>query len=168
MIQERNPESYMIHKNYTEISLVSAPPRRTQTHLVQNDHSMLPLDTPQTRALSAIPSHKLMVKNASATVRDARYRPNMTCCVCRKGWRVGQRRKRGVNASDRIRGITGEFVGLGRLQRDDDLWCADTLPCPGTRDSSSSIVQRPQSDASRTMTIAHEKGAQTPQPQTRT
>ena len=43
MIQERNPQSYMIHKNYTEISSVSAPPYRTQTYLTQNNRYMLPL-----------------------------------------------------------------------------------------------------------------------------
>lgn len=37
---------------------------------------------------------------------------------------VGQRRKRGIDASDGVRDTTSNFVGLGRLQRDldkDDL-----------------------------------------------
>ena len=50
-------------------------------------------------------------------------------CVQENDGLVGQCRKRGVDASDRIRNTTSDFVGLGRLQRDldkDDLWHAVT------------------------------------------
>jgi hypothetical protein len=120
----------MIYENYTELSSVLASPRRTQTYLAQSGCHIPLLDTPQTHVLSAIhTSRKVMTKNASATVSNVRYRLNVTCCVHRKGWLVGQRRKCRVDASDRVRDSAGEFVGLGRLQRDmdkDDLWHADT------------------------------------------
>ena len=51
---------------------------------------------------------------------------------------ISRRRKR------RVRDTAGEFVGLGRLQRDldkHDLWRVDTLPFPGIRESSTKMAQ---------------------------
>ena len=69
---------------------------------------------------------------------------------------ISQRRKR------RVRDTTGEFVGLGRLQRDldkHDLWRVDTLPFPGI------LFQKWLRDLCLTCltTIAHEKDTQTSQ-----
>ena len=119
----------MIQRTTREFSVGVTP--RTQTYLTQNERSMPPLLT----------LHKF--------VCPERHTLPQTCdqkCICHSQQReiltkrdflrvqennglVGQRRKRRVDASDRIRDTTGDFIGLGRLQCDldkDDLWRADT------------------------------------------
>jgi hypothetical protein len=52
--------------------------------------TLTPYKTQAHTDLSAIPSLKLVTKNASATVKSARYWLNVTSCVCRNtiGWYV--------------------------------------------------------------------------------
>jgi hypothetical protein len=106
---------------------VSASLRRTQTYLTQNERSVPPLLTLHN---FVCPEHHTLAQTCDQKrICHGQQREILTerdfLCVQEDNGLVGQRRKRCVDATDRVRDTTSDFVRLGRLQCDldkDDLW----------------------------------------------